>query len=114
MICKICGCTDDNACPGGCYWVEPGLCSVCANKDTNIKQLPNGLKLMPCAPNVCQECSVDHLPGEPHDVNSLYYKYSFYSRNGRWPTWSDAMAHCSKEVKRLTVEVLKSHGIYWV
>lgn len=27
---RVCGCTDDNACEGGCYWVEPGLCSKCA------------------------------------------------------------------------------------
>ncbi len=29
-ICRVCGCTDDNACEGGCYWVEPDLCSSCA------------------------------------------------------------------------------------
>lgn len=28
--CRVCGCTDDNACPGGCYWVEDDLCSECA------------------------------------------------------------------------------------
>ena len=28
--CRVCGCTDDCACPGGCHWVEPGLCSACA------------------------------------------------------------------------------------
>lgn len=31
--CRQCGCTEDNACqPDGCYWVEPGLCSVCVAK----------------------------------------------------------------------------------
>lgn len=30
MVCRVCGCTDDNACPGGCYWVKPDLCSACA------------------------------------------------------------------------------------
>lgn len=34
MKCSICGCTDDNACPGGCYWAVPGLCSECAEKIT--------------------------------------------------------------------------------
>lgn len=29
MQCRGCGCTDDRACPGGCYWVEPNLCSSC-------------------------------------------------------------------------------------
>jgi hypothetical protein len=28
--CRVCGCTDDHACPGGCCWVEPDLCSACA------------------------------------------------------------------------------------
>lgn len=27
--CRGCGCTDDRACPGGCSWLEPGLCSSC-------------------------------------------------------------------------------------
>ncbi|MEG0943251.1 MAG: hypothetical protein RSF86_06435 [Angelakisella sp.] len=29
--CRVCGCTDDHACPGGCYWVAPDLCSRCAD-----------------------------------------------------------------------------------
>lgn len=29
MICILCGCTDDYACPGGCWWVAPNLCSRC-------------------------------------------------------------------------------------
>lgn len=31
-VCRVCGCTDLVACPGGCYWVEPDLCSQCAAK----------------------------------------------------------------------------------
>lgn len=27
--CRICGCTEDHACEGGCYWVGPDLCSAC-------------------------------------------------------------------------------------
>jgi hypothetical protein len=31
--CSKCGCTDDNACEGGCSWVDPEhtLCSACAD-----------------------------------------------------------------------------------
>lgn len=29
--CRRCGCTDSNACPGGCSWVEHDLCSACAS-----------------------------------------------------------------------------------
>jgi len=32
-VCRVCGCTWNNACPGGCYWVEPDLCSRCAEKE---------------------------------------------------------------------------------
>lgn len=32
--CRICGCTDDNACEGGCTWVEDDLCSNCINQTT--------------------------------------------------------------------------------
>ncbi|MDB6018432.1 MAG: hypothetical protein JWR19_2921 [Pedosphaera sp.] len=27
--CRTCGCTLSHACPGGCYWIEPNLCSKC-------------------------------------------------------------------------------------
>lgn len=33
--CRVCGCTWDNACEGGCYWVEDDLCSKCAEKEAN-------------------------------------------------------------------------------
>ncbi len=34
--CKVCGCTDNNACEGGCYWIAEDLCSQCEDK------LPDG------------------------------------------------------------------------
>jgi hypothetical protein len=30
-ICRACGCTDDTACLGGCYWVAEDLCSQCGD-----------------------------------------------------------------------------------
>ena len=30
--CRVCGCTNDRSCPGGCYWVEPDLCSRCVGE----------------------------------------------------------------------------------
>jgi len=28
LVCVMCGCTDDRACIGGCYWwLSPGICS---------------------------------------------------------------------------------------
>lgn len=27
--CSKCGCTEDRACFGGCFWIGPRLCSAC-------------------------------------------------------------------------------------
>lgn len=29
--CHVCGCTDDAACDGGCWWVDADLCSSCSS-----------------------------------------------------------------------------------
>lgn len=31
-VCKECGCTDNHACEGGCFWVKDDLCSKCYDK----------------------------------------------------------------------------------
>lgn len=31
--CKVCGCTELNGCPNGCYWVEEDLCSNRRDKE---------------------------------------------------------------------------------
>lgn len=31
--CWKCGCTQNHACSGGCYWVETDLCSACVEED---------------------------------------------------------------------------------
>jgi ParB/RepB/Spo0J family partition protein len=31
-VCAECGCTDENACPGGCEWVNDELCTRCVDK----------------------------------------------------------------------------------
>ncbi|MDD5302967.1 MAG: hypothetical protein PHS14_07625 [Elusimicrobia bacterium] len=30
--CRVCGCTEEKACPGGCSWAGVGICSVCEVK----------------------------------------------------------------------------------
>ncbi len=32
--CRVCGCTENNACDGSCWWVEHDLCSNCVGKPT--------------------------------------------------------------------------------
>lgn len=68
-------------------------------------------KILPPKPDHCQICAKKHDPEIPHDKNSLYYQMCFENEHGRWPTWADAMAHCSDDVKEQTKEVLKKHGI---
>lgn len=41
--CRVCGCTDDNACDEGCWWVkvEPAsapLCSACAGAAQDLRE----------------------------------------------------------------------------
>jgi hypothetical protein len=36
-ICRVCGCTDYEACDGGCEWVEPDLCSQCLGLAKRIR-----------------------------------------------------------------------------
>lgn len=66
-----------------------------------------GLFLLPPRPDVCQACATNHEPEDPHNQQSLYYQYWFYAQSGRWPTWDDAMAHCSDRVKKLWKAALK-------
>ncbi|MCW3125260.1 MAG: hypothetical protein JWO03_918 [Bacteroidetes bacterium] len=35
QACRVCGCTQNNACPGGCWWTEEDLCSSCDPKKSS-------------------------------------------------------------------------------
>lgn len=61
--------------------------------------------------DVCRECAADHLPEEPHDAQSLYYKYRFYQTKGRWPTWMDALAHVGEPFRAAWIEELTRVGV---
>lgn len=48
MICKHCGCTDEQACVGGCSWVlvlnkDVGVCSNCLIKPKQLGKLVESL-----------------------------------------------------------------------
>ncbi|HST80939.1 MAG TPA: hypothetical protein VLL08_04250, partial [Kineosporiaceae bacterium] len=36
--CRVCGCTDDEACPGGCSWSQPEICSTCAARQHRLDE----------------------------------------------------------------------------
>lgn len=79
----------------------------------NVKEF--GLKdmtiLPPSNPLACKECACVHDPQMPHNQQSLYYQYTFRQLHGRWPTWADAMAHCTNEMKQAWVAALAERGI---
>ncbi|GHU65020.1 hypothetical protein FACS189447_03210 [Spirochaetia bacterium] len=62
-------------------------------------------------PGTCPECAVSHNPVYPHNKDSLAYQYKFYDKNGRWPTWADAMAHCPEDVKQVWIRELSARGV---
>lgn len=59
----------------------------------------------------CTECARAHDASKPHDRDSLAYQYRFYDKHGRWPSWADAMAHCSDEMKHAWARELEQRGI---
>ncbi len=70
------------------------------------------MQLLPPGPDVCPICAIDHKPDEPHNQRSIYYQYRFYGIRGRWPTWADAVAHCSPEVQAAWKEELGQRGVW--
>jgi hypothetical protein len=68
--------------------------------------------LMPPKPGVCQECAVAHAPQDPHNAQSMYYQYAFYGEHKRWPTWKDAIAHCSDDLKTKWEAALRERGAW--
>lgn len=62
-------------------------------------------------PGKCQECATEHTPDFPHNAQSMAYQYDFYGKHGRWPTWGDAMAHCTPEMQEQWKEGLRENGI---
>lgn len=78
-------------------------------KDGNL----GGFALLrpPMKDGQCPECAVVHDPDMPHNQQSLFYQYSFMEKNGRWPTWADALAHCSPEMKAQWTAALAEKGV---
>lgn len=72
----------------------------------------HGMALIGRVPEgTCPECAVKHDPEQPHNRDSLAYQYKFYDKHGRWPTWEDAMAHCSDDIKEFWRMELSRRGV---
>lgn len=82
------------------------------NNEEIVKE--RGLDDMILAPplkGTCPECAVDHAPDQPHNAQSLYYQYKFRQKHGRWPTWTDAMAHCTPDVRKWWCDQFAKRGV---
>jgi hypothetical protein len=71
----------------------------------------NKFLLLPPSPDLCQECAFDHDPDDPHNKDTMYYKIDFYNKNAREPTWTDAMAHCTNDIKEQWTKNLTTIGV---
>lgn len=56
-------------------------------------------QLMPAAPGKCPECATEHPEHMPHNRHSLFYQMKFFFEHQRWPTYADASAHCTEEMR---------------
>ena len=59
----------------------------------------------------CPECGRKHEPEWPHNQQSLAYQYHFRAQHNRWPTWLDAMAHCTPDMQTRWKEALREKGV---
>lgn len=69
-------------------------------------------KILPPTPGSCSVCGVPHVEGQPHNAQSIFYQYRFYGAYGRWPTWADAIAHCTENVKQVWTEQIKTFNAW--
>lgn len=69
------------------------------------------LKIISPMPGACPICATRHHPEQPHDKDSLYYQNMFRKKYKRFPTWNDAMSHCSETVKIEFTKKLARRGI---
>jgi hypothetical protein len=67
--------------------------------------------IMPAPAGTCPDCATAHDAAQPHNAQSMRYQYAFYGREGRWPTWADAMAHCAPDVRSLWTAELGKRGV---
>lgn len=62
-------------------------------------------------PGTCPICATIHDERDPHDRDSLYYQNRFYKAHKRFPSWLDAMRHCTDMTKAVWVDKLNKRGI---
>lgn len=81
-------------------------------KEMKVTVMPRGsMKVLPPRPGLCQVCATKHEADWPHNQQSLYYQVAFWTEHGRYPTWRDAMQHCTAEMQAFWIEELGKLGV---
>lgn len=68
-------------------------------------------------PGFCPECGIAHPEAIPHDPTTMTYILGFRRKcidvgaEPRWPTWRDAMRHCTDEVRQGWIVALAAKGV---
>lgn len=78
-----------------------------AGKDMAHKWL-----LLPAPDGTCPDCARAHELDVAHDAQSLFYQYSFFAKQERWPTWADAVAHLAPDVQEQWKSALVERGAW--
>ncbi len=90
-------CTD---CTRGIHKLMPKEKKMPATPTLKSPDGNHSMTLLPPAADKCQTCATAHEPELPHNAQSIYYQMAFNMKNKRWPTWNDAMKHCTPAMRR--------------
>ncbi len=97
--CRQCGCTDTQACAGGCWWVEPDLCSSCALVVTNSRGIQASRRRWTADEDETLRINfpmwpaflIGHLVG--HSASSVYQRAARLGIEKHPDHWRNPMAH---------------------
>lgn len=67
--------------------------------------------ILPPNPGACKECGDVHDPRDPHNRDSIIYQHHYHKAHGRYPTWYDAMRHCSPITRAKAIQDLAKRGV---
>lgn len=79
-------------------------------KTGRVSEAKGTTMMMPAKEGTCEWCATAHDPTQPHNNQSMFYQYRFYNEHARWPTWTDAMSHCSDIIQKHWKEELIKLG----
>lgn len=89
---------------------SPASAGIIHREDNSMDSFEE-IRINAPVPGTCKICATVHKPDQPHDRDSLYYQNWFRKRYKRFPTWGDAMAHCTAVTRAMWKAKLSERGI---